>query len=365
MTRHLFTVLLSVLLLPAAAAADRVVLLPPTGTASEERLDHVEEALSAAIRAAGHETLTEGTVVAGRDAPPPETANEMTAIAEMQDAQWVVVTRMTDLEGRYELVLRVGYAPQMRIEELQVTVSNAGEAERLTDVLRSMLRPEGVGDDAVRLTEEDAAPGDDGSAAEDAARREEEERLRGEQEERSRADFERRERELAEEAERREQEAWDNRERYGAREGRVWLIQASADMRAIIAVDSDRDGGLLTGLSARIGRAFEGVPGLELRGAFDVVTGATSGFAVAGGAVYYTSPFTDLPVFIGGTVELGMFQALTGNRVPSFLVRVSPAVAWRVADNIYLEGVFPEFQYLSANGGVGTLGLGVRVGTRF
>ena len=38
--------------------------------------------------------------------------------------------------------------------ELEVAVLADGEAERLRDVLGAMLRPEGVGEDALRLTEE-------------------------------------------------------------------------------------------------------------------------------------------------------------------------------------------------------------------
>jgi hypothetical protein len=345
----------------ATAHADRVVLLPPYGDADQERLDDLEEVLAAAILASGHTALTERA--AADNASPPETANEMRAIAEMQSAQYLVVARVSFMHDSYRIAFRVGYAPQGRVEELEALVYDANQADRLREILIAMLRPEGVGEDAARLTEDPPAPGTTGNAEEEARRRAEEEARRREEEERARREFQEREearRRAEEEAEERE---WDEREQYGVE--KQWMLSGGFDFRPIIAYDNARDGGVLWGFSIRGGRSFAEVPGFEIRAALDLVLGASNGFAVAGGAAYLFSPFTDVPLHFGLSVELGLYQALSGNRVPSFMFRGAPTVAWRVTDQFYLEAAVLEIQVYSAHGGVATLGGSARAGFRF
>jgi len=117
-------------------------------------------------------------------------------------------------------------------------------------------------------------------------------------------------------------------------------------------------------LELRGGRGFEGLPGLELRAGIELVFGASSSFAVHVGGVYLASPFTT-PIHLGASVEAGLFQSISGNRVPSFSGRVSAVVAWNPGGSIYLEASLPELQYLSANEGVIVIGASVRLGTRF
>jgi hypothetical protein len=350
---------LSLLAVAAPAKADRVVLLPPDGSDEQERLDDIEEALAVAILAVGHEAVTERAPVG--DAPAPETANEMRAIAELQGAQYLVHPRVTTLHDSYRLALRVGYAPEGRVEQLEVLVYEANEAERLQEVFAALLRPAGVGDDAVRLTADPPPPGA-GSAEADPAADAEAERRREEEEARQR-EFLAREQERAEAEARTEEEAFAARERYGT--PKLWMVSLGLDFRPVIAHPTDRAGGVLGSLSVRAGRGFTEVPGLEARVALDIVTGAASGFVLAGGAVYMFSPFAYVPLHIGATVELGLFQALSGNRVPSFMVRASPVVAWRPFGQFYLEGALPEIQIYTAHGGIMTLGLSVRGGFRF
>lgn len=355
------------------ARADRVVLLPPSGTAEVETLDEIEERLAGAIVAVGHEAVTDSAAVGPDAPPPPETANEMKAVAEMQNAGWVVVPRVTPLPGQYRLHLRVGQAAGPRVEEIEVIVLHSNEEERLRDVLGAMLRPEGLGEDAVRLTEpQDGATTTtppDGEDADSARRREEEERARLEAEERARQEFEEREAQRRAEEERRAEEAWEARERYGDRG--PWMFNVGLDLRPVIAHQEvivegeDRGGGVLGGVSIRGGRSFEGLRGFELRVAADFTTGASSGFGLAAGAVYLFAPFEDTPVFIGAGVEAGWFQFTTGNSVASFMGRVAPVVVWRATEGLYFEAALPELMLLTANGGVGTLGLSIRGGTRF
>lgn len=358
----------------SVARADRVVLLPPSGTAEVETLDEIEERLAAAIVAVGHEAVTDSAAVGPSAPPPPETANEMRAVAEMQTAGWVVVPRVTPLPGQYRLHLRVGQAAGPRVEEIEVIVLHANEDERLRDVLGAMLRPEGLGDDAVRLTEpQDGAtvppPGDVAAAEEEARRREEEERARLEAEEQARRQFEEREAQRRAEEERRREEAWKARERYGDRG--PWMLNVGLDLRPVIAHQEvivegqDVGGGVLGGVSVRGGRSFEGLRGFELRVAADFTTGASSGLGLAAGAVYLFAPFEETPVFIGAGVEAGWFQFTTGNPVASFMARVAPMVVWRATEGLYFEAALPELMLLTANGGVGTLGLSIRGGTRF
>jgi hypothetical protein len=64
-------------------------------------------------------------------------------------------------------------------------------------------------------------------------------------------------------------------------------------------------------------------------------------------------------------LEVGYYQALTGNRVPSLLVRASGVGSWRVGEELFLEASLPEITVLTANGGALAIGASVRVGTRF
>lgn len=372
MRRLLFTGILSATIGTAAAAsADRVILLPPSGTADQDTLDHVEEALVDAVRAVGHEPYSDPAGLRAGAAPLPETSNEMRAVADMHNARYVVVPRVTPLRGQYRLFLRVGYAPAPRVEEIEVNVTRADEAARLRDVLGAMLRPAGLGDDAVRLTEpvDEAAHAQVPQDAAEGAEEDAEAPAREQQAARAREEREARERRREEEALRREEEAWEGREKYG--QGGPYLLQVAFDLRPIIAHRSvvvageERGGGVLVGASARLGRSIAALPGLELRAAVDMVGGASSGFGAGAGAVYLYSPFADVPLFIGAGIELGWFQFLTGNNVASFMVRASPVVAWRVADQLYLEAALPELMGLSANGGVATLGVSLRGGIRF
>lgn len=369
------TLTLLLLLAPAASArADRVVLLPAGGTAEEELRQDVEQALVGAIFAVGQEAVSEARALdVTHEAEPPSTANEMRAVAEMQNAQWVVVPTVTPLRGQYRLHLRVGYAAVPRVEEIEVLVLQDNEESRLRDVMGALLRPEGLGDDAVRLTEPpgegggDQGPQDDTEDVEGAD--DEEARRRAEEEERRREEFLERERRVQEEERRLAQEAWEARERYGERS--PWMFNVGMDVRPIVAhqeviVDGeDRGGGVLGGLSLRLGRSFQQVPGLELRGVLDLTTGASSGFGLGAGAVYLFSPWAETPVFIGPGVEVGVFQFVTGNTVPSLFVRGGPVGVWRATEDLYIEASLPELQVLTANGGVVTLGLSVRGGFRF
>ena len=81
--------------------------------------------------------------------------------------------------------------------------------------------------------------------------------------------------------------------------------------------------------------------------------------------MYLFSPLSDLPLHFGGSLELGLAQALTGNRVPSFFARIAPIAAWRFIDQFFLEATLLEVQVLSANGGALTLGGSVRAAYRF
>ncbi|MEM9190116.1 MAG: hypothetical protein AAGF12_13110 [Myxococcota bacterium] len=362
--RHLFTLLAVVLLGTvfgaSSASADRVVLLPAQGEEiHRERLDDIEDAVAEAIVATGHEALTESGV--SNDAAPPTTANEMRAVAEIQNAQYLVIIRATIEERSYRLQVRVGYAPETRVEELEALVYFAGEEERLRDIFAALLRPEGLGEDAVRLTQDPQSP-EAAAAEEERRRQEEEEARRREEEERAREEFLERERQRELEAQQTAEERWENRERYGTPQ--LWVASLGADIRPIIANDSDRRGGVLGGASLRLGRSFPQIPGLEARVAFDLSGGAQNSIAFAAGAVYALSPF-EFPLHIGGTLELGYHQALSGNRVPGFLVRGGPVFIWRPFSQIYLEAQAPEFMFISSNNGVLTLGASVRAGVRF
>ncbi len=359
---------LAALLSAGTARADRVVVLRATGDAPTLELERIEDAVVEAVRQLHHEALTESA--AGFDMAAdalPETANEMRAIAELQRAQWVVVPIVHDHGQRaYYLTLRVGYAAQTRVEELDAEVRRAHENRRLEEILRAMLRPEGLGDEALSLAGEDAEGRQVEAEAEEEARRqaEEEARRQAEEEARRQAEEEARrqaaEREAAERA-RREQEAFEHRDRYGTADG-LNLVQLGLALRPLLL--SGGDGGVLGTFALRIGRGFEGLDGFELRGGIDFTFGAAAGLSIFGGAAYLFSPWTT-PLHLGASVELGLFRATTGNRRAAFMGRVSAVLAYNLAGGFYVEASLPELMYLSSGGGALSMGVAGRAGVRF
>ena len=372
MNRKILPAFLAFLALAAAqtARADRVVLEPPNGTAVQERLDEVADALGVAIRAAGHEVVPVPPLGPGLPAAPlPTTADEVRNIARQQAAQYVMTATVTPMPGQYRLLLRVGYAPIGRVEELEVNVVEAEEPVRLADIVRSMVRPEGLGDDAVRLAAGDAEAEArieaerQRLAAEERARREEEERARAAREEAQRRELLERERQRTAEREAREREAWANRERYGVGP-RPWIVLAGLDVRSLLAHPSERSGGFFGGVELRGGYAIPGVPGLEARAGIDVIFGAISAFTVTVGGVFLASPFSQ-PIFIGGGGDLGLFVGTTGARAVGFTARGGPMISWRGGPRFYVEGTVPELTYITASGGALAIGLSARAGVRF
>jgi len=349
------------------AHADRVVVLRATGDAGTLDLERIEDQVHEAIRALSHEAVTEGGGMDTQAEALPETANEMRAIAEMRQSQWVVVPIVHDHDAvKYWITLRVGYAAETRVEELDAEVYRVSERDRLSALLQAMLRPEGIGEDGLALAGEDtagrAAQGDADAQRqleeEERARREAEEAALREQEAREAEEAARRE---AEEQAQREAEAYENRDRYGNADG-LTMISAGVDLRPIVA--SGRDGGMYGTVGIRVGRGFSSVNGLELRAGVDIGFGAVSAFSVYVGGAYLFSPWTT-PVHLGATLELGLFYNTTGNRDPAFMGRVSALLAWNFKGAWYLEASLPELMYLSSNTGALSIGVGVRLARRF
>lgn len=359
-----FSILAS-LALATEARADRVVvlrLLADEGV-SEERLDDIEERLAAAVVAAGHEFVTEPRALQVAPDELPSNPNEMRAIAELQAAQWVLIGRISPAPSGYRLGLQAFSVAWDRQEALDALVLSEGEEARLQLIMERILSREGVEDAREWLTTGEDAPAElerqrvEAEAAEEARLAEEREREQAAQ--RARDAEEAEARRLAEESAR----TWDERERYG--EGGRMMGAGGVAGTALVAVPEAASGGGLVSIQGRFGYGLESVPGLELRAGLDVTFGAASGFALTGGAVYLTSPFEETPIFLGGGLEVGYYQALTGNRVPSLIVRASGVGSWRVGENIFLEASLPEITVLTANGGALAIGASLRVGTRF
>jgi hypothetical protein len=363
MNRHLFTIpffAAAVLLWASAASADRVVVLPPQGDAPQERLDHIEEQLFAAVRAAGHEPLSERGM-AGAPAEPgplPESGNELRAIAELQGAEWSVAPRVTSSGSRaYWLELRVGYAPETRLETLETEVRLSRETARLAEVLDALLRPEGVNGRAEDLAGEDEAA----RQAEEAAEEDEPEPQPEPVDEDGSPDEER-ERIKKGPLPELDEPLLPSDPRYG--DGGSLHLQVGYGLRPIVKHSDRALGGMAQAIEIKVGHSFDSLPGFELRAGFDGVFGDTSGFSLYGGAVYLMTPF-DVPLHLGAGAELGMHKATTGNDVAQFMARLSPVVSFRVVSDLYVEAALPELMYLSANDGALTVGGSVRVGWRF
>jgi hypothetical protein len=365
-------------LAPAVAHADRVVLYPVSGRADPDRLEAVEDRIADAIRAAGHEVLAPPGGLGVTDRP--STSAQMGGVATASGATYVVLAEVEPLRGQYRLHVRVGYQPTERAEDLVVTVMDAEEEARLRDVLGAMLRPDGLGEDAVRLT------GEPDPAAEEAERRrrEEEERAAREAEEARLAEEEAaREAREAEEARRaeeeaareareqreREREAWSQRATYGS-DGE-WLLMLGGEgsyafgfsQRSVAGVTRDTGGGLGL-IQARVGRAFSGTDGLELRGGVDVVLGTIGGLNIVLGGVWQFSPFLE-PIRIGVTLEVGASFTFTGARDAGFLVRGGAVASWAPTRQLQIELALPEIGVITNGPGAFLIGAALRVGYRF
>lgn len=381
-----FTLALLVWALPVLAQADRVVLYPVAGSADDARLQEIEQQLSQILTEQGH------TLVAPTTSERPTTSAAMQSVADATNANYVVVAEVAPLRAQYRLQVHVYYRPAGRAEELVATVLEAEERARLSDIMSSMVRREGLGEDALRLTgtgEPEPPPGETDEErarreAEEAARREEEERARREAEEAARLEAEEQARREAEEAARREQEAasaWGSRVQYGT-DGH-WMLQLQVGGGYATRLGSlpgavQSDGGLLD-IGARVGRTFDGVEGFELRGGLDVITGSFAGPVTSGGsapAVGFTGlalhvgaawlgSFFVEPIYIGLGGEVGVIFSLTGARDVGFSGRAGALFAWRPVPHFYLEASLPELGILSPGSGVFSIGASVHAGYRF
>lgn len=364
----------------SVARADQIVLLPPEGNADETRAADVEDALSATLRALGHTVISGDTIRRAGIVGTPHTSDELVAIAQANGAAWVITSEVHPLDGQYRLLLRAGYAPIRRVEELDVLVVVADQTPRLRDILASLVRPAGLGEDGLRLTGgEDAAVAEererllreqrDRDAHDQAARDEAERQRQAEEAARARAEFDRREAERAQAERDRLAAEFDGRERYAASPEHPWLVQLGFSVAGLMAYPERQPpapagGGVLPSFDVRVGYGLSSVRGLELRGGMDVVFGATNAIELVVGAVYLRSPFS-FPLHIGGGVELGAFLNTSGAREPGFLLRGEVVVAYRLASRLYVEAELPSVTVISAAGGLVALGAGARIGYRF
>jgi hypothetical protein len=374
-TAVILTGLLLSAVAPTLARADRVVVYALGGPVSGDRRDHIEEAVLSAVRALGH------TVVTPTDTTVPATAGEMDGIAIARTADYILIPRVDGtMPGQYRLHLTVGHAG--RVEDLVVNVTDAEEVERLADVLGAMLRPAGLGDDALRLSgmENDAEraareAAEAARAAEEAARlaadadaaraeadriaaEEEAARLAAEEEERRRAEEE------AAAARATEEERWNARPVYGS-DG-AWMVLGGVQGGGFAAFSRacarcEPVGGLAT-VNVRIARLL--IEGLELRGGADLMLGAITALDLQVGAAYLFSPFAE-PIYLGASAEVGVSFLFTGPRDVGFLFRVNALLGWRPTQNVYLEVALPEIGVMTNGENALLFGASVRVGYRF
>ena len=350
----------------ADAQAQRVVLLPATGSVPLEDRDTIEDRLASAVRGLGFEVLSEGGALQVQEQALPETANDMRAVAELQGARWALLPIVHDADAQaYWLTLRVGYAPDTRVEELDAEVRRANEDARLSALLAAILRPEGLGEEGSLLAGQDtegrALEGDQAAVA---ARADDEERAREEAAEQERQAAA--EAEAARETEQAEQAAVDayaNRDRYGVADGSS-LVSVGLGARSLVKVGDGGSGGALGTLELRYGRGLAALPGLELRAGLDLLFGAVGGFDVHVGAAYFVSVFS-FPLHLGAVVEGGLFMPVTGQRRPGGMVRASLLAAYNVGGGWYAELSAPGFTWISNGGGAMALGASAHLGLRF
>lgn len=346
----------------ASAEADRVVLFPVAGTATPERAAEIERALDASLAALGH------VVVAPTTSRRPQTSAQMRETAELANADYVVMAEVAPLPAQYRLHVFVYDRRQSRLEDLIATVLTREEDARLSDILASMVRPEGLGGDALRLTDERRAeeggpeaeaspeppptPTDSGDAAPpDAAP------LDAAPPDAAPPDAA----PLHAEADR--PAAADPpavSTPYGG--SRPWLVQGSVG-GAYAAVLEGRSGGGLLVLGPRVGYLIDLLPGLELRAGLDILTGVATAVGAHAGAAFF-APLSADPLYLGAELEVGVYGFTTGGRDASFSARAAALFAVAPLPPLYLE-VGPQVGLLSAGSGVLTVGVVGRGGYRF
>ncbi|GAB4197709.1 MAG: hypothetical protein OHK0013_06150 [Sandaracinaceae bacterium] len=376
---------------PTGALADRVVLYPVTGEADPDALDEVEDALAAAIARVGH---TRVPVPGGIRATRPATGAQMEGAATSAGARYVVLPDVALMPGQYRLHLVVGY--EGRVEELLVNVLRAEEAARLDDVLRSMLRPAGLGEDALRLSgietdeerarreaeeaarraaEEEARRAEEAQRAQEERQRAEEEARRAAEEEAARARAAEEQAQRAEaERRQREQEAWDRRAVLGT-DG-PWAVMAgvlggglapigvSGPQPAMGAVRPPSGVVGIGMVQARVAHALSGTGGLELRGGLDILFGGTAGLSLVVGASYRATPLV-APFHVGAVLELGVNFLFTGPQDAGFVGRISAIASYAPVEHLTIEVSLPELGYLSNGPGAVMFGGSARIGYRF
>lgn len=347
------------------AHADRVVVLPlqTEGATNQEVTDDLEEALAEAIRAAGHEFVTESHALQVDTDALPSNANELRAVAELQAAQWVMIPTQDNTGSANRMSFRVFSVAWDRDETFTLMLPDADISSRLEEAMFAVLTREGAEPNEGWMDSGEPSPREqqraerEEEAAQEARRLQELEREREQQaeEERARAEADR----VREQAERR----WDERPRYGDEDAMMMSFGLAGMM--LVAVPEEASGGGLVALQGRFGYALDAVPGLELRAGLDIVFGAASAFSLTGGVAYLYSPFTETPLHFGGSAGLGYFQGISGGRSASFVARVGGLGVWELGSNQALELVVPEFTVLSSGGGALAVGGGLRYIHRF
>lgn len=364
-------------LLPGSALAETVEVFPVGGTAEGSTLTMAQTHLRSTITALGH-TIVDGSGTR------PTTAAEFVAAATGAHAVYVVIADIEPHPGHYGLHVWVGSVDANRVEELFVDVLYEDEDARLRDVLGSMLRPQGLADDALRLSaEETDAERARRLAAEEAARQAEldrqrqaeadaaaaaEAQRRADEAEAARLADEQRQREeaAAREAAEAAQHSWDQRPLYGA--GGAWMVQIGGAGGGGVIYGPHNEhvpgGGALGLVQARVGRAIEGTGGLELRAGADVFFGLGTGLDLMVGATYQLTPFTE-PIHIGVIAELGVSIAFSGAKDAGFVFRAGAVASWNPTGGLYFELALPELGVMTNGSGALVFGGALRIGYRF
>jgi hypothetical protein len=372
-----FTILGALAAMPGSALAEQVELYPVGGTAEGSTLTMAQSHIRSAITALGH-TVVEGSGTR------PTTAAEFATAATSTHSVYVVMADIEPHPGHYGLHVWAFSIDANRVEELLVDVLLEEEDARLHDVLGSMLRPQGLADDALRLSaEETDAERARRLAAEAAARQAEldrqhqaeadaaaaaEAQRRADEAEAQRiADEQRQQQEAAARtAAEAAQHSWDQRPLYGA--GGAWMVQIGGAGGGAFQYGAHNphvpDGGALGLIQARVGRAIEGTGGFELRAGADIFLGLATGMDLMIGATYQFTPF-DIPLHIGAIAELGLSIAFQGPKDVGFVLRAGAVVSWNPIDHLYFEVALPELGVMTNGTGAVVFGGSLRVGYRF
>ncbi|WP_394845847.1 hypothetical protein LZC95_00090 [Pendulispora brunnea] len=329
---------LALFLTSAQALADKVAVLPFSGTnsaASKADLDAARSATQNAVAKGGHtqpapsEMLTAEMAVKDGVA---DTSEELRAAGRASSSQWTMSARVEPHgPGRYRIEIEVCQVKSGRVESLAREIDAAQAVPQIGEMLALLLRPEGIANAPI--------PWERASPELPPAQEPPAQQLPPP----SPTTVETAPPQPAKQ---------ETAKSYG--EGRPVAVGAGLGfLSAFVRPDNAQGTATSLFLSGSIGYALEQVlPGLELRADFGGALAGPKALMLEGGARYMRTVVPSLRIYAGPEAEIGAFFTLGGNKTTRFLARGAGVLGMALSEQAAVE---LSADLAVAPGGGGTL----------